>query len=224
MQTLLFRIPPGVYATLLMLAGLAAATTALFWWPPSWAELWVVMIGLVVPPLWGGWLLLRRRRWFPALLGVGLLCIGALGVAATVTGAYHYVRLGGIWASLESRERHGVHDSGSIALTYVTLPARTAQPADPIVYLAGGPGGSAILTRLFTPRRVLFTALRDVADVVLFEQRGAMPWGDPWLVCPEPWNFPLDRPFEPTAGLETHRESLRRCVREHESKGIDVSA
>ena len=173
MRALLFRTPPGVYATLLLLTGLAATASVLFWWPPSWPELWLVMIGLVVPPLWAGWLLLRRRRWLPALLGVGLLGLGVLGVAGIV---------------------------------------------------AGGPGGSAILTRLLTPRDVFFTALREVADVVLFEQRGAMPWGDPWLVCPEPWGYPLDRPFEPTAGLETHRESLRRCVGEHESYGIDVSA
>lgn len=224
MRARLFRIPPGVCATLLLLAGLAAAISALFWWPPSWPELWLVMIGLVLPPLWAGWLLLRRRRWVTAVLGVGLLGLGALGVAGILTGAYHYVRLGGVWASLESRERHAVPDSRPIALTYVNLPARTAQPANPIVFLAGGPGGSAILTRLLTPRDVFFTALRDVADVVLFEQRGAMPWGDPWLACPETWSYPLDRPFEPAAGLQAHRESLRRCVREHESNGIDVSA
>ena len=224
MRARLYRIPPGVCATVLLLAGLAAVISALFWWPPSWPELWLVMIGLVVPPLWAGWLLLRRRRWIPALLGVALLGFGALGIAGILTGAYHYVRLGGVWASLESRERHAVLDSRSIALTYVTLPARTAQPADPNVYLAGGPGGSAILTRLLTPRDVLFTALRDVADVVLFEQRGAMPWGDPSLACPETWSYPLDTPFEPSAGLQARSESLRRCVREHESNAIDISA
>ena len=146
MRARLFRIPPGVCATLLLLAGLAAAISALYWWPPSLPELWLVMIGLVVPPLWAGWLLLRRRRWVTAVLGVGLLAPGALGVAGILTGAYHYVSRGGVWASLESRERHAVPDSRSIALTYVTQPARTAQPADPIVYLAGGPGGSAMLT------------------------------------------------------------------------------
>ncbi|MEO6214839.1 MAG: alpha/beta hydrolase [Sphingomonas sp.] len=64
-------------------------------------------------------------------------------------------------------------DPGSrkIRLGYVRFASTAAKPGPPIVYLAGGPGGEA--TGAATgPRFPIFMALRAVADVIAFDQRG----------------------------------------------------
>lgn len=64
-------------------------------------------------------------------------------------------------------------DPGSrrIRLSYVRFASTAAKPGPPIVYLAGGPGGLA--TRAAGgPRFPIFMALREVADVIAFDQRG----------------------------------------------------
>lgn len=61
--------------------------------------------------------------------------------------------------------------SRKIRLGYVRFPSTAARPGPPIVYLAGGPGGEA--TGAATgPRFPIFVALRAVADVIAFDQRG----------------------------------------------------
>ncbi len=62
-------------------------------------------------------------------------------------------------------------ESREIALRFVILPA--VQPSDqsPVVYLAGGPGGSATGTAR-SRRWPLFDALRQDRDVILLDQRG----------------------------------------------------
>lgn len=62
--------------------------------------------------------------------------------------------------------------SRSLSLKFVRLPATTATPTAPIIYLAGGPGGSA-LDAAAGPRFAAFQRMRAVADVILLEQRGA---------------------------------------------------
>jgi pimeloyl-ACP methyl ester carboxylesterase len=64
-------------------------------------------------------------------------------------------------------------DPGSrkIRLSYVRFASTSARPGPPIIYLAGGPGGTA--TGAATgPRFPIFMALREVADVIAFDQRG----------------------------------------------------
>jgi len=62
-------------------------------------------------------------------------------------------------------------DSRQLTLGYVRLPALIKNPGNPIVYLSGGPGGSATEAATY-PRFALFQALRQQADVILFDQRG----------------------------------------------------
>lgn len=61
--------------------------------------------------------------------------------------------------------------SRSIALRYVRFRSTAASPGRPLVYLAGGPGGSGIGTAR-GPRYPIFLALRAVGDVIAFDQRG----------------------------------------------------
>src|SRR6218665_1746120 len=61
--------------------------------------------------------------------------------------------------------------SRRIEIGFVRLRSTNPHPGAPIVYLAGGPGGSATGTAQ-GPRQPIFLALRQVADVILFDQRG----------------------------------------------------
>jgi pimeloyl-ACP methyl ester carboxylesterase len=61
--------------------------------------------------------------------------------------------------------------SRKIRLSYVRFPSTAAKPGPPIVYLAGGPGGTATGT-MSGPRFPILLALRENADVIAFDQRG----------------------------------------------------
>lgn len=61
--------------------------------------------------------------------------------------------------------------SRRIRLGYVRFPTTAPNPGPPIVYLAGGPGGSGA-DAATGPRFPIFTALTAVADVIAFDQRG----------------------------------------------------
>lgn len=62
-------------------------------------------------------------------------------------------------------------DSRMIEIGYVRFPAMTQTPGNPIVYLAGGPGGSGTATA--QGRRFdLFMQMRQHGDVIAFDQRG----------------------------------------------------
>ena len=61
--------------------------------------------------------------------------------------------------------------SRTITLSYIRFPATTDAPGSPIIYLAGGPGGSGSGTAA-GPRFPLFMAMRRHGDVIAFDQRG----------------------------------------------------
>ena len=74
----------------------------------------------------------------------------------------------GTFSVAEDRERP---DGRRISLRIAVLPARDGgSDADPIVYLAGGPGGSAIATAAGI--RSIFRAANATRDIVLVDQRG----------------------------------------------------
>lgn len=84
------------------------------------------------------------------------------------------------WKGLETDAERGFFEvpedrrdprSRKIRLSYVRFASTAAKPGPPIVYLAGGPGGVATRA-LAGPRFSIMMALREVADVIAFEQRG----------------------------------------------------
>jgi pimeloyl-ACP methyl ester carboxylesterase len=71
----------------------------------------------------------------------------------------------------EVPEDRRLSGSRKIQIAYVRFASTAAKPGPPIVYLAGGPGASA--TRAAAgPRFPIIMALREVADVIVLEQRG----------------------------------------------------
>jgi pimeloyl-ACP methyl ester carboxylesterase len=61
--------------------------------------------------------------------------------------------------------------SRRIEIGFVRFRSTSPNPGAPIVYLAGGPGGSGVATAR-GPRQPIFLALRAVADVIALDQRG----------------------------------------------------
>jgi pimeloyl-ACP methyl ester carboxylesterase len=75
------------------------------------------------------------------------------------------------WGAFEAPEDRRDPKSRRITLRYVRFRSTAAKPGYPLVYLAGGPGGSGVGTAR-GPRFPIFQALREVGDVIAFDQRG----------------------------------------------------
>jgi len=71
----------------------------------------------------------------------------------------------------EVPEDRRIPGSRRIRIGYVRFASTAKNPGPPIVYLAGGPGGSGVRTAM-GPRFPIFMALREVADVIALDQRG----------------------------------------------------
>lgn len=77
----------------------------------------------------------------------------------------------GIEVTIEVPENRSNAESRPIAVRFIRFPAVTDTGRSPIVYLAGGPGGSG--TGAARGRRwAMFDALRQTADVIILDQRG----------------------------------------------------
>jgi pimeloyl-ACP methyl ester carboxylesterase len=68
-------------------------------------------------------------------------------------------------------ENYDKPEDGMIQITYAVLKSKSLSPLpDPIVYLEGGPGGSAIAD--LDMYATIFAELRQTRDIILFDQRG----------------------------------------------------
>jgi pimeloyl-ACP methyl ester carboxylesterase len=97
-----------------------------------------------------------------------------------------------------------------IELAFVRFKSTSKTPGAPIVYLAGGPGGSGIGTATGS-RFPLFMAMRVAGDVVAFDQRGTG-YSKPNLGCYEHWDFPVNVAPSLDAMLKVARERSKDCA------------
>ena len=100
--------------------------------------------------------------------------------------------------------------SNLIELAFVRFKSTAKNPASPIVYLAGGPGGSGSGTATGS-RFPLFMAMREIGDVIAFDQRGTGR-SKPNLTCYQRFDFPLDVVPSREAMLNAYRENSRDCA------------
>jgi pimeloyl-ACP methyl ester carboxylesterase len=114
------------------------------------------------------------------------------------------------FGSLLVPENRSNPQSNLIELAFVRFKSTAKNPGPPIVYLAGGPGGSGIFTAKGT-RFPLFMALREIADVIAFDQRGTG-YSKPNLGCYERFALPLDVAPSREAALQELRKNARGCV------------
>lgn len=115
-------------------------------------------------------------------------------------------------------------DSGTIELAFVRLPARSPRPGPPIIYLAGGPGGSGIQAGQGARFR-LFDALRDSGAVILLDQRGT---GESNAIepdsCEEETLYPFDRPLQIEPYLALVKRTAETCAQLWREHGVDLDA
>ena len=101
-------------------------------------------------------------------------------------------------------------ESNLIELAFVRFKSTAKNPGPPIVYLAGGPGGSGIGTARGS-RFPLFMAFREIADVIAFDQRGTG-FSKPNLTCLNRLALPLDVAPQRAAAIKELRENARDCA------------
>ncbi|MFT7560872.1 MAG: pimeloyl-ACP methyl ester carboxylesterase [Flavobacteriales bacterium] len=124
--------------------------------------------------------------------------------------------------TFKSVENHTNDDSRPIHIAYLKLTRNTANTSDnPIVYLAGGPGGSGTMTMYKYGRYDAFLAMRDAGDVIVYDQRGTMPWAGDWSPCKTTWQPAME--FEPNKFIAQKTQAIQRCAKEFKAEGKDPS-
>jgi pimeloyl-ACP methyl ester carboxylesterase len=119
------------------------------------------------------------------------------------------------------REERGNPRSRRIEIGFVRFRSTSPNPGAPIVYLAGGPGGSGVAAAR-GPRQPIFLKLREVADVIALDQRGTG-WSNHVPPCA------ADRRLDPAQVLSEatltayYRETLRTCLGRWRAAGVAVN-
>jgi pimeloyl-ACP methyl ester carboxylesterase len=117
----------------------------------------------------------------------------------------------------ENRSRPG---SRTLTLRFVRFKSTSANPGNPIVYLAGGPGGSGI-GAASSGRFALFMALRELGDVIAWDMRGVNR-SDPQTGCEGQLLLPLGQPLDRTVAGTMVAGAMRKCAAARPE--VDVSA
>ena len=107
-------------------------------------------------------------------------------------------------------EKRSDPQSNLIELAFVRFKSTAANPGPPIVYLAGGPGGSGTGAASGS-RFPLFMAFREIADVIAFDQRGTG-YSKPNLSCYERLAVPLDVAPSRELALKELRANSKGCA------------
>jgi len=111
--------------------------------------------------------------------------------------------------------------SRRIDIGFIRFKSTNSRPGAPIVYLAGGPGGSGVATARGA-RQPVFLALRAVADVIALDQRGV---GLSNHIPPCTARRKLDpaEPLTETALTAYYRETLEVCLGQWRAAGVAVN-
>ena len=125
------------------------------------------------------------------------------------------------WGTFQVPEDRSVEGGKTLTLAFVRFPTTAEKPGPPIVYLAGGPGGSGIRTARGS-RFSLFQALRKFGDVIAFDQRGT---GDsePQLLCAAP-KVPVGRASTRAELTVQAQDAARTCAAKIAGEGFRLSA
>ncbi|MEM9302531.1 MAG: alpha/beta fold hydrolase [Pseudomonadota bacterium] len=124
------------------------------------------------------------------------------------------------WGEFEVPARHDDPDGERLTLAFVRFPSTNPKPGHPIVYLAGGPGGSGIGTAR-GGRFPLFMALREVADVIAFDQRGTGA-SSPGPTCRYPDAYDLAQPDTRENGVAYVQAAARWCLDWWTEEGFNI--
>lgn len=126
-------------------------------------------------------------------------------------------------AFLDVPRRHSEPNGPRIRLRVVRLPATGGDGRSaPVVYLAGGPGGSGFGTAL-GPRWPVFDRVRRETDVLLLDQRGT-DFSEMPPECPHEQKFDDAQPLQRDAALVGVKAALVSCLGFWKDAGVDMGA
>jgi pimeloyl-ACP methyl ester carboxylesterase len=126
------------------------------------------------------------------------------------------------WGEVKVPEKHGVNNGKTITLSFLRFKSTNPHPGYPIVYLAGGPGGSGIEAAR-GKRFPLFMALRQVADVIALDQRGTGA-SNTIPSCSAAKPLQLDKPLTRKTVTGYVRSAVKHCIAFWRRQGVDLSA
>lgn len=116
-----------------------------------------------------------------------------------------------------------------VKLPYARIRAESAHPhTDPLVYLVGGPGGSALAE--FSQVYAWFRPLRRDRDLILYDQRGTL-LAEPVLECPLNGPPPTQAEIDGVSArvpsylhpLDANDVVVARCAAALQAEGIDLA-
>ena len=110
----------------------------------------------------------------------------------------------------------------AITLRYIRFPATTATPGPPIVYLAGGPGGAGT-DAARGARFKMFQALRQLGDVIAFDQRGTG-MSDRLSTGQHQWQVPVDIPATREVVSQAIKKAIQQSVADWRDTDVDLAA
>lgn len=110
----------------------------------------------------------------------------------------------------------------TIKLKFVRFRSTSKNPGPPIVYLAGGPGGSGI-DAAKGARFPLFLALREFGDVIALDQRGTGE-AEPKMRCTEWFMVPFPKPLDRAEAENIFAVGMKKCFDRLSQEGIDAKA
>lgn len=112
-------------------------------------------------------------------------------------------------------------DGRLIELAFLRIKSTATEPLAPVVYLAGGPGGSGIVNIKVGEYFQTMKAIREVADVIVLDQRGT--GGSlPNLACPGTFgDMPPTMLRSREDALNAFTEAARRCAADLRKQSVD---
>jgi pimeloyl-ACP methyl ester carboxylesterase len=111
--------------------------------------------------------------------------------------------------------------SRQIEIGFTRFLSTNPNPGRPIVYLAGGPGGSGV-DAASGPRQPIFLALRAVADVIALDQRGTGV-SNHIPSCTAPERPTLSATIAEQTMTAYYRETLQHCVAQWSEAGVALN-
>ncbi len=111
-------------------------------------------------------------------------------------------------------------DSRMIPIRFVRLASRAENPDAPIIYLAGGPGGAGTAA-MRGQRWLLFDRLRDVADVIILDQRGTGR-SNTLPTCTSSVQIPQGSATTRELYVGLHRSALEECLGFWDREDVDI--
>jgi pimeloyl-ACP methyl ester carboxylesterase len=129
----------------------------------------------------------------------------------------------GEFGHLIVRENRRNPKSNLIELVFVRLKSTAAKPGFPVVYLDGGPGGSAIGLARVPEYFQAFQELREVGDVILLDQRG-VGRSKPNLTRAFAESLPTDVFADREVALRAFKERAKSAADYFRAQGVDILA